>query len=150
MSLKLVYRILRQLSDWTIDGFYSEVYVEGAENVPKDGPLIMYVNLDVCALFAEKDVPAPRRTTTKSSTSPPFVRHRSFCFIALAEHHCSCNNSLPTARLFLGEIHALLQPRLWIYPRLVRRYPGYAEPEPRRWDLQGGIIPVDYGGDSQR
>ncbi|KAK0495757.1 hypothetical protein EDD18DRAFT_1354256 [Armillaria luteobubalina] len=35
MTLKLVYRILRQLSDWTVDGFYSEVYVEGAENVPK-------------------------------------------------------------------------------------------------------------------
>ncbi|KAK0475829.1 acyltransferase [Armillaria novae-zelandiae] len=53
----LVYRILRQLSDWTVDGFYSEVYVEGAENVPKDGPLIIAAThhneiIDVAALAA--------------------------------------------------------------------------------------------------
>ncbi|KAK0199762.1 hypothetical protein DFS33DRAFT_1233865, partial [Desarmillaria ectypa] len=57
MTLKLVYRILRKLSDWTIDGFYSEVYVEGAENVPKDGPLIIAAThhneiIDVAALAA--------------------------------------------------------------------------------------------------
>ncbi|KAK0186468.1 acyltransferase [Armillaria mellea] len=55
MTLKLVYRILRQLSDWTVDGFYSEVYVEGVENVPKDGPLIIAAThhneiIDVAAL----------------------------------------------------------------------------------------------------
>ncbi|KAK0443087.1 glycerol-3-phosphate O-acyltransferase [Desarmillaria tabescens] len=55
MTLKLVYRILRKLSDWTVDGFYSEVYVEGAENVPKDGPLIIAAThhneiIDVAAL----------------------------------------------------------------------------------------------------
>ncbi|KAK0216874.1 hypothetical protein IW262DRAFT_1507360, partial [Armillaria fumosa] len=53
--LKLVYRILRQLSHWTVDGFYSEVYVEGDENVPKDGPLIIAAThhneiIDVAAL----------------------------------------------------------------------------------------------------
>ncbi|KAK0440329.1 hypothetical protein EV421DRAFT_1962302 [Armillaria borealis] len=55
MTLKVVYRILRQLSHWTVDGFYSEVYVEGAENVPKDGPLIVAAThhneiIDVAAL----------------------------------------------------------------------------------------------------
>ncbi|SJL09105.1 uncharacterized protein ARMOST_12481 [Armillaria ostoyae] len=55
MTLKLVYRILRQLSDRTVDGFYSEVYIEGAENVPKDGPLIIAAThhneiIDVAAL----------------------------------------------------------------------------------------------------
>ncbi|KAJ7364019.1 glycerol-3-phosphate-1-acyltransferase [Mycena albidolilacea] len=41
MELRLVYRILRKVSDWTLETFYSEVYVDGAENVPKTGPLII-------------------------------------------------------------------------------------------------------------
>lgn len=41
MELKLVYRILRKISDWTVEGYYSETYIEGQENVPGDGPLIM-------------------------------------------------------------------------------------------------------------
>ncbi|KAM5537073.1 hypothetical protein V8D89_009219 [Ganoderma adspersum] len=42
MELKLVYRGLRQISDWALR-YYSEVYVDGEENVPPDGPLIMCV-----------------------------------------------------------------------------------------------------------
>ncbi|RDB26185.1 Glycerol-3-phosphate O-acyltransferase 1 [Hypsizygus marmoreus] len=41
MELKLVYRALRKISDWTLAGFFSEVYVEGQRNVGKDGPLII-------------------------------------------------------------------------------------------------------------
>ncbi|KAJ6505984.1 glycerol-3-phosphate-1-acyltransferase [Mycena vulgaris] len=42
MELRLVYRILRKISDWTLDtGFYSEAYVSGEYNVPKDTPLIL-------------------------------------------------------------------------------------------------------------
>ncbi|KAI1798228.1 acyltransferase [Ganoderma leucocontextum] len=41
MELKLVYRGLRQISDWALR-YYSEVYnVDGEENVPHDGPLII-------------------------------------------------------------------------------------------------------------
>ncbi|KAI0360695.1 glycerol-3-phosphate-1-acyltransferase [Trametes cingulata] len=40
MELKLVYRGLRQVSDWALR-FYSEIYVDGQENVPRDGPLII-------------------------------------------------------------------------------------------------------------
>lgn len=40
-ELKLIYRFLRKVSDWTVAGYYSDVYIEGEENVPKDGPLIM-------------------------------------------------------------------------------------------------------------
>ncbi|KAI0653947.1 glycerol-3-phosphate-1-acyltransferase [Cubamyces menziesii] len=40
MELKLVYRGLRQISDWALR-FYSEVHVDGVENVPPDGPLII-------------------------------------------------------------------------------------------------------------
>lgn len=43
MQLKLVYRALRKISDLFVSGYYSDVYVEGEENVPSQGPLIMYV-----------------------------------------------------------------------------------------------------------
>ncbi|KAF9059844.1 hypothetical protein BDP27DRAFT_1340522 [Rhodocollybia butyracea] len=33
MELKLVYRALRKVSDWTVTGYYSEVVVEGQENI---------------------------------------------------------------------------------------------------------------------
>jgi hypothetical protein len=59
MELKLVYRVLRKISDWSVGGFYSEVHVEGQENVRRDGPLIMYADplyLGIlfisCSLFA--------------------------------------------------------------------------------------------------
>ncbi|KAJ3728271.1 hypothetical protein C8R42DRAFT_653330 [Lentinula raphanica] len=32
-ELQLVYRILRKISDWSVSGYYSEVLVEGSENV---------------------------------------------------------------------------------------------------------------------
>ena len=37
----LAYRFLRKISDWTMAGFYSEVYVTGQENVPQHGPIIL-------------------------------------------------------------------------------------------------------------
>ncbi|KIY72325.1 hypothetical protein CYLTODRAFT_486527 [Cylindrobasidium torrendii FP15055 ss-10] len=54
-NLKLVYRALRKISDWTINGYYSEILVEGEENVPVDGPTIIVSNhhneiLDVATL----------------------------------------------------------------------------------------------------
>ncbi|RDX54483.1 acyltransferase [Lentinus brumalis] len=39
-ELKLVYRGLRQVSDWALR-FYSDIYVDGEENVPPNGPLII-------------------------------------------------------------------------------------------------------------
>ncbi|KAJ3731650.1 hypothetical protein DFJ43DRAFT_376288 [Lentinula guzmanii] len=33
MELQLVYRILRKISDWSVTGYYSEILVEGSENV---------------------------------------------------------------------------------------------------------------------
>ncbi|KAL4263369.1 Phospholipid/glycerol acyltransferase domain-containing protein [Pleurotus pulmonarius] len=41
MELKVVYRILRKISDWTLEGYYSEVHIAGSEHVPKNGPLII-------------------------------------------------------------------------------------------------------------
>ena len=41
METKIVYHALRKISKWVLDGFYSEIYVSGQENVPRDGPLIV-------------------------------------------------------------------------------------------------------------
>lgn len=46
MELQLVYRILRKISDWTVTGYYSEVLVQGQENVLNidngiNGPVIL-------------------------------------------------------------------------------------------------------------
>ena len=41
-GLTIVYRTLRRISKWTL-AFYSEVYVTGEENVPTDGPVLLYV-----------------------------------------------------------------------------------------------------------
>ncbi|EIN05733.1 hypothetical protein PUNSTDRAFT_106716 [Punctularia strigosozonata HHB-11173 SS5] len=74
MELKLVYRALRKISDWALDGFYSEVYVDGAENVPERAPLIMRVDLDLILAVTrpyERDAPGPAATI-------PFRRHVSF------------------------------------------------------------------------
>ncbi|KAF8206458.1 hypothetical protein K438DRAFT_1714843 [Mycena galopus ATCC 62051] len=40
MELRLVYRLLRQVSDWALVTFYAEAYVD-APNVPKESPLII-------------------------------------------------------------------------------------------------------------
>jgi len=44
MELKIVYRAMRKLSGWVVWGWYSEVYIEGSENLLETGPLIVYVS----------------------------------------------------------------------------------------------------------
>lgn len=41
---KVLHRVLRQLSDWALSSFFTEIRVIGGENVPKDGPIIVYVS----------------------------------------------------------------------------------------------------------
>ncbi|KAJ7773248.1 glycerol-3-phosphate-1-acyltransferase [Mycena metata] len=42
MELRIVYRILRKVSDWALVSFYSETYVDsGEQNVPKNTPIII-------------------------------------------------------------------------------------------------------------
>ncbi|KAF9267667.1 hypothetical protein L218DRAFT_1073776 [Marasmius fiardii PR-910] len=57
VELKIVYRTLRTISDWTLSGYYNEVLVQGKENVPKEGPVIIASThhneiIDVAALAA--------------------------------------------------------------------------------------------------
>ena len=49
---RLVYRTLRRLSKWLL-AYYSEVHVSGQENVPRDGPVILYVHTTCCVLFSK-------------------------------------------------------------------------------------------------
>ncbi|KAK7033112.1 glycoside hydrolase family 5 protein [Favolaschia claudopus] len=41
MDVHAVYRILRKVSDYALETYYSEVYLEGLQNVPKDAALIV-------------------------------------------------------------------------------------------------------------
>lgn len=43
VELRLVYRTLRLISDWALEYFYSDFYVEGVENVDERGALILSV-----------------------------------------------------------------------------------------------------------
>lgn len=57
MELKVVYRTLRKVSDWTVTGYYSDCVVEGGENVSETGPLIIASThhneiIDIAALAA--------------------------------------------------------------------------------------------------
>jgi len=38
---KTLHRIIRKLAGWAVWSFFTEVRVIGAENVPKDGPIIV-------------------------------------------------------------------------------------------------------------
>ena len=75
-GLTLVYRVLRRISKWTL-AFYSEVYITGQENVPSDGPVLLYVlTLMLCAGIPASDTrvcEASHVTTTTVLTSPPCV-----------------------------------------------------------------------------
>ncbi|EIW75552.1 acyltransferase [Coniophora puteana RWD-64-598 SS2] len=57
MPPMLAYRFLRKISDWTLEGFYSDVHVSGREHVPEEGPLIIAAThhneiIDIAALSA--------------------------------------------------------------------------------------------------
>jgi len=40
---KVLHRLIRFISSLAVDTFFTEVRVIGGENVPKDGPIIVYV-----------------------------------------------------------------------------------------------------------
>lgn len=40
---KILHRVIRKLAGWAVWSFFSEVHIIGEENVPLDGPLIVYV-----------------------------------------------------------------------------------------------------------
>lgn len=35
------HRILRKAGEWTMNGFFKEIQVQGQENVPEEGPLVV-------------------------------------------------------------------------------------------------------------
>ncbi|KAG6880345.1 hypothetical protein C0992_011096 [Termitomyces sp. T32_za158] len=38
---KVLHKVIRQISDWALSSFFTEIRVIGGENVPKDGPIIV-------------------------------------------------------------------------------------------------------------
>ena len=42
---KLLHRTIRRLAKWAVWSFFTELHVIGSENVPKDGPIIVYASL---------------------------------------------------------------------------------------------------------
>jgi hypothetical protein len=42
---KVLHRIIRQLATWALSSFFTEIRVIGGENVPTDGPIIVYVDI---------------------------------------------------------------------------------------------------------
>lgn len=40
---RLLHRILRRIARLSVESFFTELRVIGGENVPKDGPIIVYV-----------------------------------------------------------------------------------------------------------
>jgi len=41
----ILHRILRRIASWAVYSFFTEVRVIGGENVPMNGPIIVYVSL---------------------------------------------------------------------------------------------------------
>jgi glycerol-3-phosphate O-acyltransferase/dihydroxyacetone phosphate acyltransferase len=41
MPIGVSHRILRKAGLWTMHGFFKDVEVDGEENVPEDGPLVV-------------------------------------------------------------------------------------------------------------
>ena len=41
MDFMIIYIILRKISEWSLSTFYTGVNVEGGDNVPENGPLIL-------------------------------------------------------------------------------------------------------------
>ena len=41
----VLHRFIRLISTWALSSFFTEVRVIGGENVPKDGPIIVYVDI---------------------------------------------------------------------------------------------------------
>jgi len=40
----ILHRILRRIASWAVYSFFTEVRVIGGENVPMNGPIIVYVS----------------------------------------------------------------------------------------------------------
>ena len=75
MNLKIVFRILRRMSLWSLE-YYSDVHVAGREHIPKAGPLIVCVCLEF------------RATLTSHALNSTPCHHNEIIDIATL---CSCS-----------------------------------------------------------
>lgn len=103
MELKLVYRFLRKMSDWEIAGYYSDVHVQGYENVPKDGPVIMWVKYTLNSIETTELHSAATHHNELIDIATLGIQ--SSASSALYSAYDSCNYTPSPSRLFLGEIN---------------------------------------------
>ncbi|TDL20309.1 acyltransferase [Rickenella mellea] len=136
MAVKIVYRVLRKISDWALWAFYSEVCIEGEENVPEDGPLILSPThhneiIDIATLSAT--VPYRRMISywAKSSLfSNPVTRAILLSSGSIPVDRRSKDNQ----RLFKGTFDSLsIEEAVGIYPE------GTSYTEPRIVQVKDGV-----------
>ncbi|KAI0277080.1 hypothetical protein BGY98DRAFT_657926 [Russula aff. rugulosa BPL654] len=148
MDFMIVYIILRKISEWFLSTFYSGVYVQGEENVPQDGPLIICANhhnelIDIATLTAT--VPHRRQISFWAKANlfkNPILRFILVSSGAIPVHRNPNRNSMRDASsvmaitsrssrssrndtLFLATSRALagLRPRGGLLNRLVGMFP---------------------------
>ncbi|KZT25959.1 acyltransferase [Neolentinus lepideus HHB14362 ss-1] len=174
MELKLVYRILRKISDWSLSEFYSEVYVEGQDNVPQAGPLIIVAShhnemIDIATLaatiphrrplcFWAKSTmfknPISRAILTSSGSIPVYRNPNSSSALSIAS---SVPNSYTSKSLFTSTSEALAKGEVigvfpegtsYTEPRIaqVKEGAAWAAVEYVRWaEEHGGLRIVPVG-----
>jgi hypothetical protein len=49
----ILHRIIRRIASWAVYSFFTEVRVIGGENVPLNGPIIVYVSQSTLPEFAQ-------------------------------------------------------------------------------------------------
>lgn len=130
MGYKLVYRSLRKMAKWALDGFYSEVYVSGQENVPTTGPVLMYVH-PVCK--------HPWLTGTIHSTASHhnelldvasigqyllFLRHLEIYSVTISRQH-----AWKKTCMLLGKVQHVHEPDPQSHHDVCREHPCAAQPQ---------------------
>jgi hypothetical protein len=126
MDFMIVYVILRKIADWSLSHFYTAVHIDGRENVPKDGPLLMYVRSSpLSSLFSWyttsfQDAPT---ITTSLWTLLPSVRAFSSVYAPAVDMRVSGDGPPQTAHQLLGQSKLLQKPHPAIHPRLFWRHP---------------------------
>jgi hypothetical protein len=60
----ILHRVIRQIASWAAHSFFTEVRVIGGENVPANGPIIVYVSLLTMSGVSSQLLIARCRTAT--------------------------------------------------------------------------------------
>ncbi|KAH8825566.1 acyltransferase [Flagelloscypha sp. PMI_526] len=150
MEVKLVYRFLRQISVWSVEGLYSQHQVDGAENIPRDAPLVLAAThanelLDVAllAITNQRFVSFwAKGSSFKNPLAGPFLVSSGALPVNRNPNAVNSNNgnnngqgNLSNADLFKSTIEAMArgyaigvfpEGTSYTYPRIMQILPGAA------------------------